>query len=280
MKVGVIGGGVVGNATARCFMEWAEVRVYDIVRERATHSLGDVLACDLVFCCLPTPQKPGGSLECDLGAVEGFFASQRGSPVSFALRSTVPIGTTRRLREQYELPNLVHSPEFLTARCAVTDAQIPARNIMGVAGWNQNAEEWHNSCAWLLKKVYRDRFPSVPVHVMTSDESEAVKIGINAFFSVKVAFFNELRTLADELGLDWSRVMAGILSDGRIAHSHTTVPGPDGHYGFGGTCLPKDIANFIDTMQRHGLRADVAKGAYQRNKSDRQRGQPPKEGAA
>jgi UDPglucose 6-dehydrogenase len=258
MKVGIVGGGVVGHATARMLMEWADVRVHDALPQRATHSLAEALDTDLCFVCLPTPQCEG-SLACDTSAIEKFFASVAGHQTCFALRSTVPIGTTRRLREKYGLTNLVHNPEFLTARCSVVDAQTPARNIVGgVPGPGGCA------CEELLESLYRKRFPGVPVLRMTSDESEATKLILNTFFSVKLSFFNEARTLTDRLGLNWDSVIAGVLSDGRVAHAHTTVPGKHG-WGYSGACLPKDCANFVACCDEAGVPSAVARGAHVRN---------------
>lgn len=260
MRLGVIGGGVVGRATARAFLEHVEeVRVHDTLPERSTHSLTDVLGCDLVFVCLPTPQQ-ADSLSCDLTAVEHFFRSQHSSRVSFVLRSTVPIGTTARLAREYDLPNLVHSPEFLTARCAVSDAQLPARNVLGVTP---------GSDAVRLARLYTERYPGVPLHIMTSNESEAVKLFQNSFFAVKVSFWNECRQFADRLGLSWDVVLEAILADGRISFSHTRIPGPDGRFGFGGSCLPKDLANLITCMAEAGLTAPVSHAAHFRNLEDR-----------
>lgn len=259
MRIGIIGGGVVGQATARSYIEHVEeVRVYDVIKEKSTHTLQDVLQCDIIFVCLPTPQKKD-SLECDTSYLEEFFDLKLGSANreevarqrNFVLRSTVPIGTTKRLREKYELTNLVHSPEFLTARCAVTDAQLPARNIIGVPDWTSYSKE--NPCHWNLLQLYTDRFPHVPIYYMTSDESEAVKLFQNSFFAVKITFFNEINQLASKLELDWNTVLKGMLSDGRIHPSHTQVPGQDGWYGYGGTCLPKDLANLVYTMLNNGM---------------------------
>ena len=292
MRVGIIGGGVVGRATARAFIEHVnEVRVYDVVKERRTHDLWQIVgsdACDLVFLCLPTPQKPG-EMACDTSIIEGFFneMSERYTSlkgVNFVLRSTVPIGTTRKLCEKYHLPNLVHSPEFLTARCAIQDAQMPARNIVGIPRSPSGIKKEKQTCTGELIQLYSKRFPGVPVHVLTSDESEAVKLFQNSFFAVKVAFWNECRALSDKLGMDWERVLEAVLADGRIGHSHTKVPGPDGKRGFGGTCLPKDLANLIQCMKDAGsltFSHDVAgmvgfgtvdgvcQAAYDRNLLDR-----------
>lgn len=268
MKIGIIGNGVVGNATARSYMEHAEVRVYDVIPEKATHSLGDVINSDIVFICLPSPQESTG-LGCDTHLIENLFGVLKNTIDNYVLKSTVPIGFTRRMGIKYGLPNLVHSPEFLTARCAVTDAQLPARNIIG-------GPPGSGECYEVLENLYRKRFPGIQVIHMTSDESEAVKLFQNSFFAVKVAFFNEINQLADRLGLDWDTVREGMLTDGRIAHSHTTVPGPDGQYGFGGTCLPKDLANvtaiLIDAGLARGFIGNlVCHAALNRNIEDRKR---------
>jgi UDPglucose 6-dehydrogenase len=262
MRIGIVGGGVVGHATARMLMEWAEVRVHDALPQRATHSLAEALDTELCFVCLPTPQCED-SLACDTSAIEKFFASVQGHQGNVALRSTVPIGTTRRLREKYGLTNLVHNPEFLTARCSVVDAQTPARNIVGgVPGPGGCA------CEELLESLYRKRFPGVPVLRMTSDESEATKLALNSLFALKVAAFNELQSFCAANGLNWGAVRDGVLSDGRVAHSHTSVPGPDGKFGFGGACLPKDLASLVHQLGEGGM---VFNAALRRNQTDRGR---------
>jgi UDPglucose 6-dehydrogenase len=270
MKLGVIGGGVVGAAMARAFMEHAEVRVYDVVKERATHTLAQVLDSDICFVCLPTPQQKDG-LAADTSAIDAFFRQAIGYPngklPAYVLRSTVPIGTTRKLKEKYGLPRICHSAEFLTARCALTDAQTPARNIVGATDFNGGLD----TAASRLTELYAKRFPGVPIHQMTSDESEATKLFVNGFFAVKVAFFNECYWFADALGLDWETVMEGVLADGRIAHSHTKVPGVDGRAGFGGFCLPKDLASFVHQIAETGETPFVTHAALQRNFLDRER---------
>lgn len=276
MKLGVVGGGCVGRATARAFIEHVdEVRVYDVVKERATHGLHDVLACDLVMVCLPTPQKPD-SLACDTSYVEEFCSQAAAFHArgNYVIRSTVPVGFTRRMRDRYGLTSLCHSPEFLTARCAVTDAQLPARNVVGVPDGGKGEGPLFtgdNAAAQRLHILYRQRFPGVPCVLCTSDESEAIKLFQNSFFAVKIAFWNECRSLADALGLNWNVVLPAILLDGRISHSHTSVPGPDGKFGFGGACLPKDIANLIDCIEAAGLTSYVADAAWDRNIEDRKR---------
>lgn len=238
--IGIVGNGFVGKATARCFMEHAAVKVYDRVPELSTHDFNEVVRCDYVFICLPTPSLPDG--RCDTSALDEFFRCDLQDEPLFVIKSTVPIGYTKSIAERCNKPPLgmvrvVHSPEFLTARCAIVDAQLPARMIVGIPPGVSDL------VANGLVGLYRQRFPGTQVLVMSSTESELVKLTCNSFFAVKVWFFNEARIISDKLGLDWQHVIEGVLTDGRIAHAHTKVPGRDGR-GFSGACLPKDLASF------------------------------------
>lgn len=272
MRIGVIGGGTVGHATARCYMENHEVRVFDTNPALRTHSGDQVLECDLIFICLPTPQQVD-HLNCDTSILEQQF-SYLGTPEhrdkNYVLRSTVPVGFTKLMWKKHHFSNLVHSPEFLTARCAVTDAQLPARNIIGTV--NHPGAVGHK-CSVELQFLYRARFPGIQIHKMSSDGSEMVKLMTNAFFAVKIAFFNEMHWFAEQSGLNWDRVLEGVLSDGRISHSHTSVPGPDGRCGFGGGCLPKDLANLIACGMSPPCNLGMAlcRAALDRNEMDRGR---------
>lgn len=265
MNIGVVGCGVVGRSIVRTYLEFSkEIRVWDIIPERATHSLEETLHCDIIFVCLPTPRGNGGKLDCT--DIHNYFNSVRKhTPIllnqNFVLRSTVPIGITKELQREYNLPNLVHSPEFLTARCAETDAMIPACNIIGLSGNGYNAPE--------LRELYKRRFPGTNTLITSSDESEAIKLFTNGFYAVKVAYFNEIRCLADKLNLDWDTIVSGMLAQGRTAPYHYKVPGPDGVRGFGGACLEKDISHLAVQILENGLTAAVTSAALNRNVNDR-----------
>lgn len=260
MKLGIIGGGVVGSALARCYLEHVdEVRVYDIVKERSSHSLGDTIKCELIFICLPTPMSRD-RLGIDASAVYNFFVdnAERLSGANLILKSTVPIGFTQGIQKSFNL-SIVHSPEFLTHRCAFTDVQFPSRNIIGSPGFQCN------DAVFALNRLYHSRFPSTPIYHLTSDESEALKLFTNSYFAVKVSFFNEINSLCKKLNLNWGQVRKAMLADERIGYSHTQVPGPDGHSGFGGDCLPKDLAELCGAADRCSCPAVVALAAKLRN---------------
>jgi UDPglucose 6-dehydrogenase len=237
-------------------LEWAdEVRVFDPIRERRTHDWDTVLDSDLVFICVPEDK------------VEGLFSPHifgAREEINLVLKSTVPVGTTRRLREKYGLVNLVHSPEFLTARCAETDARIPAMNVIGVPP--------ESLAGTRLNQLYTARFPGTSTKWMSSDESETLKLALNSFFAVKVSFFNELYQFCNKCGVDFETVRAGMLADGRITAHHTRVPGPDGEFGYGGACLPKDLQTLAMCMAEVGEVPVMLSAAKARNTTDRGRG--------
>jgi UDPglucose 6-dehydrogenase len=251
--IGVVGNGVLGQAVVRGLVEHVdEVRAHDIMPERSTHSLDDVFECDIVFICLPTPSADNG--DCDTTAIDELLAwiierrQGRNQPM-LVLRSTVQVGYTRKaamgLKAGGIKPAIVHNPEFLTARCAVIDYHTPSRHVIGGV---MEFGESRIVCAELMD-FYNARFPGVPVfNAFTSEETEAIKLGCNAFFFTKVVFFNAMKRLCENIGMNWEHVRAGMLTDGRIGHSHTIVPGPDGQYGVGGQCLPKDTLNLASTL--------------------------------
>lgn len=265
MKIGVIGGGVVGAAIAKCYDGWnpaeagpdCEATVWDVnpLRRYPAGQQSHHRACsaDVVFVCLPE------------GRLDDFFKARDVSPstVNYVIKSTCPIGTTRRLAQTYGLKNIVHSPEFLTERTADHDAAYPQINVIGLVD---------KDAPWLVN-LYRNRFPGVPVRAMAAEESEAVKLFMNGFFAVKVAYWNEVAALADGLGIGYNVIREAIVAEGRVHPLHTLVPGPDGKKGFAGRCLPKDLEHLRREIESRGMRAYVTGAAAYRNRYvDRPRG--------
>ena len=87
----------------------------------------------------------------------------------------------------------------------------------------------------------------------------------NCFFATKVSFLNEMYQIADKCNANWDEAVEGFVRDGRIGHSHMNVPGPDGKFGFGGSCFPKDIQALIDFADKNGIEMNVLKGAWKTN---------------
>lgn len=260
-KIGIIGGGFVGGAIARGFALTADVRIYDKDPKRSTHTFEEISETDFIFLCLPTPMVHVEGGRADLRIIVSVCsqlekANAKGIVI---IKSTVPIGTTKQLNEDFKL-NIIHNPEFLTARNADIDFITPARTILG----------GNSLLTAPVASLFSDRFPGNNILEMTSNESEAVKYIANCFFATKVMFFNEMYLgLREAYGLDWDRVMDGVLTDGRIGISHCNVPGHDGKLGFGGACFPKDICALIAQLEDVGFDPKLLKAAWEQNKAIR-----------
>ena len=257
--IGIVGNGFVGNAVYQNFRDKTQCKVYDVDKNRSLNTLSEVIEQDFIFVCLPTPMRYGG--ECDLSILDNFFESlpdPNFSPIigTFIIKSTVPVGTTRKYYEQF---NVIHNPEFLTARNAIKDFANSERNIVGGD---------MDLCVDFVS-MFEKFFPEIPSIITTSDESEAIKYFSNTFLAYKVAYFNKIYDMCEVLGMDYDAVKEGIVADSRIGKSHTNVPGIDNDRGFGGTCFPKDINSLIKQMESHNIDAEMLKKVWEYNQSIR-----------
>ena len=274
-KIGIVGRGFVGSAVEFGFSPQTgcdvdDLYIYDKDKLRSLHSLEDVvLYSDFIFLSVPTPSNEDGSI--NLSYVEDALQriseitaeiEQEISPVPTDLdnivliRSTVTPGTTKKLQEKYQNLRLVFNPEFLTERSANFDFINQTRYILG--GDKQNTNK--------VADLYRWRFgDTIPVIETNYQTAELIKYMNNCFFATKVSFLNEMKQVSDRCEADWDMAVEGFISDGRIGHSHMSVPGPDGKFGFGGKCFPKDISAMISFCNQLGLDMHTLSGAWNTN---------------
>ena len=117
-----------------------------------------------------------------------------------------------------------------------------------------------------VAELYKQRFGQSLSVIKTDFESaEMIKYMTNTFFATKVSFLNDMKLLTDKVGGDWEDVVEGFVRDSRVGHSHLQVPGPDGKFGFGGSCFPKDIQAIINFADELDLDMSVLKGAWKTN---------------
>jgi len=261
--IGIIGNGFVGSSVAfgfspQCGCDGADVKIYDKDESKSTHSLSETLDSDFIFVSVPTPSNKDGSINLDIvyNVFNEMHELNKRTDNVFLLRSTVTPGTTRKLQIGFHNLNIVFNPEFLTERSAKFDFINQARFIVG--GDEENVDK--------VEELFRWRFGSTTPIIKTNYETaEMIKYMNNCYFATKVSFLNEMRQIADVSDVDWEMAVEGFIRDGRIGHSHLSVPGPDGKFGFGGSCFPKDIQAMINFSERMGVSPNVLKGAWETN---------------
>jgi len=267
-RIGIVGRGFVGSAVEFGFSDKTEYVLFinDKDESKSVNSLEDVVSySDFIFLSVPTPSNEDGSV--NLNYVEDAlqeisFLTSDIEQGAFSLdniiliRSTIPPGTTRKLQQKYQNLNLVFNPEFLTERSANFDFINQTRFILG-------GDKKHTN---KVADLYRWRFgETIPVIETSYQTAELIKYMNNCFFATKVSFLNEMRQVSDLCEADWNMAVEGFIRDGRIGHSHMNVPGPDGKFGFGGKCFPKDVSAMIDFGNKLGLDMHTLSGVWNTN---------------
>ena len=153
------------------------------------------------------------------------------------------------------LIDLVFYPEFLTEANAVKDFENQSKIILG--GPRKGTT--------LLKQIYRLVFPTTPIIKTGSTHAEMVKYLTNSFLATKVSFANEMYQICNELDLDYDKVVEYSIYDERLGKSHWAVPGPDGDFGYGGHCFPKDVKALIQVADGLGLQPTMLMATNQKN---------------
>jgi UDPglucose 6-dehydrogenase len=232
MKIGLIGVGIVGGALKRWFEDHTkhELFIYDPGKGH-TQDLSEVEA---TFISVPVPTLPSRRQDLSILA-EAISRCPASKPIF--IRSTVLPGTCDYFARDGRA--VYHLPEFLTERTADKDMSI----LPIVCGGGP-----YDHYAMLLAV-----FPGKKIVCMSNVEAELTKYAHNCYGAYKVSYFNLIRAAADRLGASYTRVLEGAGITGFINAPHTQVPGPDGKPGYGGHCLPKDLAAFLGFLTDNGL---------------------------
>jgi len=229
MKIGIIGFGYVGQAVA-----WAHREQNIIIRDpklKDSAELKYFADCDGIYICVPSPSLEDG--HCDTSVLEAVLKElEEFNDIVIISKTTAPPGTYKQLHKEY--PNLVHSPEFLTQNNSAIDYANAEYCVLG---------GHHYWCLKAREIVSLGRKIVLSNHLITSIETAALyKYMMNSYLATKVTFMNDFKKLANVEKVNWEEIKHLAGHDNRIGKTHMDVPGPDGQFGWGGACFPKDIA--------------------------------------
>ena len=258
MKIGIIGQGFVGNAVYQKFKNYFDILTYDIDETKCNSDFHYIKkGCDTIFLCLPTPMYEDGT--CNTSIVEIMLSQINGygtnKSYDIVIKSTIPPGTTEEWNERFEKLNIVFNPEFLTEANAVSDYENQNRIILGGP----------RPATTRLKRIFTKVFPKAHIIKTGSRHAEMVKYVTNAFLATKVSFANEMYQICQALDIDYDKVIEYAQHDDRLGTSHWAVPGPDGDFGYGGHCFPKDVKALISLANKYSLDPKILNAVDSKN---------------
>ncbi len=234
LRLGIVGNGFVGSAVANGFD--IDTHQYIVDPNQNDHTISGLVDFDpkLVFVCVPTPPQDS-HYDVDVQIVDSVLQDLENHNYKgvVVVKSTITPDHLTRFKKKYKL-SIVYNPEFLTEANAFDDFLNPSMQILG-GKWKdcENVEKAY---------VKHSSVKTVPTFKTDIISASLIKYTINSWLATKVSFFNELHELHSNSGtkVPWETFTEMVSQDKRIGKSHMKVPGPDGEFGYGRHCFPKD----------------------------------------
>ena len=255
-KIGIVGQGFVGTAVHEGLKQYFQIETYDINKTSTCKSLKELSEkSDVMFVCLPTPMKKDGSCHIDIVENTLLGLDLLNKCKTIVVKSTIPPGTTESWNYKFKNIQIVFNPEFLTEANSVNDFKNQTRIIIGGP----------RPATTKVRRIFAKAFPKVPIIKTGSTTAEMVKYFLNSFLSTKVSFANEMYQICNKLGIDYDKVTEYAKYDDRLGKSHLNVPGPDGDFGYGGHCFPKDVKALIEVAISYDIHPTMLIATNEKN---------------
>lgn len=261
-KIGIIGKGFVGGAVSNGFNRNVEQIIVDPVHSDTTLEQLIEQGPTLTFICVPTPPNEDGSINVDIVTDVLIELSMRDYKGVVVVKSTIIPDYLQQFKKEFDL-KIVYNPEFLTEANAHADFINPNMQVLG--------GKWKD-CEVVEKAYLRhSSVKVVPTFKTDLTTASLLKYTINSYLATKVMFMNDIHKLhqAGTSQVSWEQFTDMLTRDPRIGDSHMQVPGPDGEFGFGGHCFPKDTEALLKYANDKSIKLNMLKKAVEINKKIR-----------
>lgn len=261
MNIGVVGWGFVGQATGKGLATNKKNKIFIYDKQRTSPlTLKEVVAkSEFTFICVPTPMHSdysGMSMAIVDEVVAEIASYAKGTEKIVIIKSTVLPGMTAGYLKKYPRVNFAMNPEFLTQNNANWDFLHPTRTAIGVADKKVGER---------VKALYETILPkSQPYFIVDPTQAEIVKYMSNLILASKVLLGNEFYFLAKSAGVDYKGIKEAVEADPRIG-THLGAPGPDGDFGFGGACFPKDMIGLLSYAKEKKIDMSALEAIWKKN---------------
>jgi len=263
MKLGIIGKGFVGSAVSNGFTDTEQFIVDPKINKNTIEDLIDWTP-EIIFVCVPTPQQDS-HLDVDTHIAREVLKELDDNLFKgiVVLKSTITPHHLKQFKQLFDSLRLVYNPEFLTEANSLEDFINPNMQILG-GDFNDCIEVEQAYIEYSEVKI-------VPTFKTDLTTASLIKYTINSWLATKVSFFNELFHLHQSSNAEttWEQFTDMLKRDPRVGDSHMQVPGPDGMFGFGGHCLPKDTKALLYYSKLEGAPLTLLDQIITQNNDDR-----------